>query len=551
MSLENITNALTPAARRGESVVIVGAGLAGLFTALKLAPHPVVLVSPEPLGEGASSAWAQGGIAAAISEGDTPEAHARDTIRAGAGLVDEAMAQLLAREAPGRIEDLLRLGVPFDRDIEGKLQLSREAAHSARRIARVKGDLAGKAIMTAVAAAVRKTESIQILEGMSVHALATTDGRVTGVHLWPTGSLGQGQPIVLPAKAVVLASGGVGQLFEVTTNPSSAHGEGIALAARAGAVIADPEFVQFHPTALNIGRDPAPLATEALRGEGAILVNGKGERYMAGVHEDAELAPRDVVARATYREVQSGRGAFIDCRQAIGVRFPEAFPGLYEVCESAGIDPVHELIPIAPAAHYHMGGVLTDANGRTSVDGLWACGEVACNGVHGANRLASNSLLETVVFGARIANDISGLTPYLRSAEAAAPMEPDVAGERAGARPSFNKTIAWLRQIMTGHAGVVRDGEGLRSGLCKLAALSGEQTPFAVRNWLLTAQFIAAAALRREESRGAHFRGDFPEARKAWARHSYLTLQDVTAAIGEAREPESHGSNVIYAAFGQ
>lgn len=549
MASADTIKALPAAATSGESVIIVGAGLAGLFTALKLSPHPVVLISPVPLGEGTSSGWAQGGIAAAICAGDTVEAHARDTIRAGAGIVDEGLAHLLAREAPGRIEDLLRLGVPFDKDIEGKLQLSREAAHSAWRIARVKGDLAGKAIMGAVMAAVRKTPSIHIVEGMSVHALAMKDARhVTGVHMWPTGSLGRGDAVTLRAKAVVLASGGVGQLFEVTTNPSSARGEGVAMAARAGAVIADPEFVQFHPTALNIGRAPAPLATEALRGEGAVLVNGKGERYMCAVHEDAELAPRDVVARATFREVHSGRGAFLDCREAIGEHFAEKFPGLFEICSQAGIDPLREPIPIAPAAHYHMGGVLTDANGRSTVDGLWACGETACTGAHGANRLASNSLLETVVFGARIAQDIAGLAPHLAIPENKflPPPECVATGLDMGA---FERAAQQLRHTMTHNAGVVRDGVGLRTALHDSAGIADSELPLAIRNWALTAQFIASAALQREESRGAQFRSDFPEAREEWAHRSTLTLKDIQAIRENALDFEPHTSNVIQAAF--
>ncbi len=533
----------------GESIVIIGAGLAGLFTALKLSPHPVILISPVPLGRGTSSGWAQGGIAAAISEGDTPQAHAHDTIRAGAGIVDEGLAYLLAREAPDRIEDLLRLGVPFDKDIEGKLQLSREAAHSARRIARVKGDLSGKAIMAAVMAAVRKTTSIHIVEGVSAHALAMGDTRhVSGVHLWPTGSLGQGDAITLRAKAVVLASGGVGQLFDITTNPSAAHGEGVAMAARAGAVIADPEFVQFHPTALNVGRDPAPLATEALRGEGAVLVNGKGERYMSAVHEDAELAPRDVVARATFREVQSGRGAFLDCREAIGDHFAGKFPALSEICAQAGIDPVHETIPIAPAAHYHMGGVLTDANGRTTVDGLWACGEVACTGAHGANRLASNSLLETVVFGARIANDISGLVPYLKAQDSdLLPLpESSATGWDTASLAPISKQI---RHTMTQYVGVVREDEGLRKALGSIASTSQSKLPLAVRNWILTAEFIAAGALQREESRGGQFRSDYPEPRKVWARRTTLKLYDIKAISNAADTSMPHASNVIKVAF--
>jgi L-aspartate oxidase len=538
------------AARHGEAVVIAGAGLAGLFTALKLAPYPVILVSPVPLGEGTSSAWAQGGIAAAICEGDTPQAHAGDTIKAGAGIVDEAMARLLASEAADRIEDLLRLGVPFDRDIKGKLALSREAAHSARRIARVKGDLAGKAIMAAVTQAVRRTPSVHVLEGMSAHSLALDDKRVCGVHLWPTGTYGTGPQETLPAKAVVLATGGVGQLFDVTTNPASAHGEGIALAARAGAVISDPEFVQFHPTALNIGCDPAPLASEALRGEGAKLINGKGERYMTGVHKDAELAPRDVVARATYREVQSGRGAFIDCRDAIGSRFPDAFPGLYEVCKSAGLEPDREPIPIAPAAHYHMGGVLTDANGRTTADGLWACGEVACNGIHGANRLASNSLLETVVFGARVARDISAQLPKLLppSIENLDWIDANAAVVDLERIPGLAKR---LRRLMTGNAGVVRSREDLFAALNEIEHMTEENLPLALSNSLLTARFILAGAVQRKESRGSHFRTDFPESRDAWKRHTYLTLKDVKAITDQVQCKEVAGSNVIRAVFGQ
>ncbi|MEM8743978.1 MAG: L-aspartate oxidase [Pseudomonadota bacterium] len=548
MGSANPISALPLSARHGDCVVIVGAGLAGLFTALKLAPRPVIVISPTPLGEGASSGWAQGGIAAAVSEGDTPEAHAGDTIRAGAGIVDEPMAHLLACDAAERVEDLLRLGVPFDKGLEGKLQLSREAAHGARRIARVKGDLAGKAIMAAVTDAVRKTPSIHVLEGMSAHALATSKGRVCGVHLWSSASLGAGATTILPAKAVVLASGGTGQLYGVTTNPASANGEGVAMAALAGAVIADAEFVQFHPTALNIGRDPAPLATEALRGEGAILINSRGERYMSGVHQDAELAPRDVVARATFREVQSGRGAFIDCREAIGSRFPEAFPGLFETCKSADIDPLTQPIPIAPAAHYHMGGVLTDANARTSIDGLWACGEVASTGTHGANRLASNSLLETVVFGARAAADIDSLFPYLRVPAIDLHAPPEREAEAMDGREIL-ESVRSLRETMSACVGVARNEAGLREALRVIQRLSQRGGPRSLNNRLLTAQFIAVAALQREESRGAQFRSDFPEPRDAMKKRSYLTLSDARS-IADMRVGMP-SSNVIHAEFAQ
>jgi L-aspartate oxidase len=384
---------------------------------------------------------------------------------------------------------------------------------------------------------------------MSVHALAMGNANhVAGVHMWPTDSLGRGDAVTLPAKAVVLASGGVGQLFDITTNPCAAHGEGVAMAARAGAVIADPEFVQFHPTALNINRDPAPLATEALRGEGAVLVNGKCERYMAAVHEDAELAPRDVVARATFREVQSGRGAFLDCREAIGSSFAEKFPGLAEICSQAGIDPVQEPIPIAPAAHYHMGGVLTDANGRTTVDGLWACGEVACTGAHGANRLASNSLLETVVFGARIAEDLSGLAPHLNIL--AQHLLPPSASSTHGLDTASLAAISkQLRCTMTQNVGVVREGDGLREALGNIARLSQGELPLAIRNRMLTAGFIAAGALQREESRGSQFRSDYPKARLDWARRSTLKVDDIEAISTDANSFENQVSNVIKVAF--
>jgi L-aspartate oxidase len=392
-------------AKAHEGIVVVGAGLAGLFTALKLAPLPVTVISAARFGEGASSLWAQGGIAAALAEGDTAEAHAADTIAAGAGIVDEKIALLMAREARERIEDLLFYGVPFDKDLEGRLALGREAAHGRSRILHVKGDTAGRAIMHALTEAVRKTPSITVLERLAARDLLLRERSVAGIELAPADDP-RARGFILPASAVMLATGGAGQLYSVTTNPREARGEGIAIAARAGAIIADAEFVQFHPTAINIGRDPAPLATEALRGEGALLINARGERFMRAVHDDAELAPRDVVARAVYREVMSGRGAFLDCR-ALGNTLVEHFPTVVAAARTAGIDPVREPIPVAPAAHYHMGGILTDASGRSTVDGLWACGEVASTGAHGANRLASNSLLEAVVFGARVAKDIA------------------------------------------------------------------------------------------------------------------------------------------------
>jgi L-aspartate oxidase len=511
--------------RRG--VVIVGAGLAGLFTALKLAPIPVTLVSGARLGEGASSYWAQAGIAAALAEGDSPEAHAADTIAAGAGIVDEAIALMMAREARDRIEDLLRYGVPFDKDLEGQLDLAREAAHGTRRILHVKGDTAGRAIMAALIEAARNTPSIEVLEGFAACGLTSRNGRVTGVELAPVDATPLVPKLVLEASAVVLATGGAGQLFAITTNPRESRGEGIAIAARAGAVIADAEFVQFHPTAIDIGRDPAPLATEALRGEGAVLINKRGKRFMQGAHPDAELAPRDIVTRFVQRELASGRGAYLDCRK-LGAGFVDSFPTVYSACRSAGIDPTKQPIPIAPAAHYHMGGVLTDDHGRTTLPGLWACGEVASTGAHGANRLASNSLLEAVVFGTRVARDLSRFLPL--AAGATTEIKPMSSSEPLPTHRDDAADVQLLRRTMTDNVGVIRDASSLSTALRTIAALedeAGEDRRFA--NMLVTAKLITAAALVRNESRGAHFRSDYPQANPNLAKRSHMTLAEADA----------------------
>jgi L-aspartate oxidase len=402
--------------------------------------------------------------------------------------------------------------------------MSREAAHSARRIVHVKGDMAGAAIMSALVAAVRKTPSIRVVEGYVGETLAMDGRSVSGIFIRPRGG---GKVEFIAAGAVVLAVGGVGHLFEVTTNPVEAEGSGIGMAARAGAIIADAEFVQFHPTALAVGHDPAPLLTEALRGEGAILVNSAGERFMLDVHPQAELAPRDIVARAVHAEIAAGRGAFLDCRAAIGEKFAEEFPTVYRHCREAGIDPANELIPVAPAEHYHMGGLLTDAGARTSLDGLWACGEAASTGAHGANRLASNSLLEAVVFATRAADDIRVRGPLARAPTSVMGVDAAFATE-----PS-DGDVALLRKTMSRHVGVIRDQAGLQEALSVISQLEKACRSTRFLNMLVAAKLITTAALARTESRGGHYRSDFPESDPAWRHRSFLTLADAERIVSD------------------
>jgi len=479
--------------RRFDGVLIVGAGLAGLSAALAAAPRRALVLSAAALGEGCSSAWAQGGMAAALSEGDAPALHAADTLAAGAGLCEPAAVDVLTREGPDAVRRLAGLGAPFDRRPDGGFVQSLEAAHGRPRVARVGGDGAGRAIMAAVIAAVGAAPSIEVAEGARVRRLLTDRaGRVRGALVEDAaGSLTE-----IVAAATVLATGGLGGLYAVTTTPRALLGGGLALAALVGAEIADAEFVQFHPTAMDLGQDPAPLATEALRGEGATLVGADGAPFMTRYHAAAELAPRDVVARAIAAELRAGRGAFLDARAAVGEAFPHEFPAVFAAAMAAGLDPRTAPIPVAPAVHYHMGGIATDLDGRTTVAGLFAAGECASTGAHGANRLASNSLLEAAVFGARAGRAAARL-PDLETDPLAAAPAPDLP----------DSALQALRRAMSRDAGVVRDAAGLRRLLAEIDAMEAAYGPAPP---LVTARMVAEAALARRESRGAHYRADYP-----------------------------------------
>lgn len=502
-----------------DRVIIVGAGLAALYAALKLAPRPVVMISPDDLGFGASSAWAQGGVAAAMDQSDSPAAHANDTQKAGAGTVVPEVAEFVTLAARDHILDLTEIGTAFDRTTDGGYVLSREAAHSAARVVRVLGDQAGAEIMRALIAEVEATPSIQVLEGVQAIALEVTDAMVSGVKLTSSTRKGS-QPILLRGAAHLLAGGGSGGLYALTTNPARIRGQVIGMAARAGAVIADAEFVQFHPTAINVDEDPAPLATEALRGEGAILVNKDGARFMPDAHPDAELAPRDIVAREIYKQSQAGNQPMLDTRDALGEEVKTLFPSVAAACARHGIDPAAVPIPVAAAAHYHMGGVATDMSGRCSLPGLWVCGEAASTGLHGANRLASNGLLEALVFARACAVDIDDCL----TGEA----EPDTITLEFtdGAPLAPEEAITALRKTMTDCVGVVRDQDGLEDALFMIDFLEqNHATDESFANMCATATLIAAAALARQESRGAHYRSDFPEAAEGDGQRSSMTYE--------------------------
>ncbi|NDK28822.1 L-aspartate oxidase [Streptomyces sp. TR1341] len=525
-------------------VVVVGSGVAGLTAALRCeaAGLTTVVVTKARLDDG-STRWAQGGIAAALGEGDTPEQHLDDTLVAGAGMCDETAVRLLVTEGPGAVRRLIETGAHFDESSEGGLALTREGGHHRRRIVHAGGDATGAEISRALVEAVRARGLRTIENALVLDLLTDAEGRTAGVTLHVMGE-GQHDGVgAVHAPAVVLATGGMGQVFAATTNPSVSTGDGVALALRAGAEVSDLEFVQFHPTVLFLGTDAEgqqPLVSEAVRGEGAHLVDADGVRFMAGQHELAELAPRDIVAKAIMRRMQErdAEHMFLDARHFGAEMWEHRFPTILAACRANGIDPVTEPIPIAPAAHYASGGVRTDDHGRTTVPGLYASGECACTGVHGANRLASNSLLEGLVYAERIVADIVAE----RAADGLRARVPEpVPHPDEPAHPLLAPESRFaVQRIMTQGAGVLRSAESLGGAAEQLQRLHtdaqdaldvhGKTAEPGVDTWeatnlLCVARVLVAAAQLREETRGCHWREDHAERDDAhWRRHIVVTL---------------------------
>lgn len=528
-------------------VLVIGSGLAGMTAALELAGRRVILLTKTDGLPGGSSLYAQGGVAAALGVGDTAEDHAADTVAAGAGLVDAEAARLLTSEGARRVAALAEKGLPFDRDDAGALHLGREAAHGRARVAHAGGDATGRVAVEWLAAQVAAAPHVKVVaQSFAVDLLVGAGrghgGRIHGAVAWSDA----GGWTLYRAPHVVLATGGVGAVFARTTNPAESTGDGLAMAARAGALLADLEFVQFHPTALAVDGDgPAPLLTEALRGAGAVLLDAQGRRFMLDEHPLAELAPRDVVARAVGRRAAAGETVRLDLRPALAHE-PDGFPTVLQLCADHGFDPFQAPVPVAPAAHYHMGGVWTDPDGRTSLPGLWACGETACTGVHGANRLASNSLLEALVFGGRVAAAIREAAP-VAAVPVALPDAPPVGDP--------GEISAEVRRALYAAAGLVRDGAGLRRALARFDGLTAQLETAAptddirawgeARNRLTVARLICQSAVAREESRGAHYRADFPQTsgqpRRRMTRLNGHSLDEHTAfdqtAAAAAGEP--------------
>jgi L-aspartate oxidase len=491
--------------------LVVGSGVAGLHTAWRASGGGDVVVLTKRSLFDSATAYAQGGIAAALGAGDSPELHRRDTLAAGAALCDARAVQVLVEEGPTRVRELATAGADFDLDPTGDFKLGREAAHSRNRIVHAGGDQTGAEVARTLIARVRESDRVRVLERTRVLDLIVHRGRCVGVRASVAG-----KAVEILADATVLATGGCGQVYRYTTNPQVATGDGFAIAHRAGVRLADMEFVQFHPTALDTPENPLALVSEAVRGEGAILVNARRERFMPKRHELAELAPRDVVAREIFREQQRTGRVFLDARK-LGKKFAARFPGILALCMARGMDPRTELVPVTPAAHYMMGGIVTDLCGRSSLPRLWACGEVSRTGVHGANRLASNSLLEGLVFAERVARDLEKAEP-LKGLPKETAWDVTPLADRGAAQVAAEA----VRRVMWEHASIDRTAKGLRQCLASLEEIRARLPAGATEeeNMVVTAELICEAALLRKESRGGHYRSDFPTAKRAWkGRH--------------------------------
>ena len=523
--------------------IIIGSGIAGLFTALLASKHGSVLLLTKAALEESNTRYAQGGIAAAISPSDSPRIHFEDTISAGAGLCDERAVEVLTKEAPGRIRDLLVLNVPFDRK-DGELALGLEGAHRVRRVLHAGGDATGFHIEKTLCRALADA-GVEVVESCFVTEILLESGRAVGVKTID-GQIPASESITTTyhGRRIVLASGGAGQLFSHTTNPAVATGDGLALAYRAGAELTDIEFYQFHPTALAIPGQPAFLLSEALRGEGAYLRNRDGVRFMQQVHPQAELAPRDVVSRAISAEMGKNgtTHVFLDLAHLPSEMIKRRFPTIYVYCRNAGLDMTVDPLPVAPAAHYLMGGVRTNLWGETNVPGLYACGEVACTGVHGANRLASNSLLEGLVFGARIVERTTNANFYTPSSVFSNALKVhDTEGFFTRELHTQKPSLKDLQDLMWNRVGLVRDEPGLSEARHKLSAwqnsLPKPRTPaeFELSNMILMGRLMAIAALQRKESRGGHWRSDFPVSDPNWQCHIVLAGAAAARSATEVR----------------
>lgn len=491
-------------------VIVVGAGVAGMSAALHASGLRVLMVTKAGFGEGGASPLAQGGVAVALGSTDSPEAHAADTVAAGAGLCDPGVVRNITAEGPKRIVDLVEWGTRFDRGPNGAIELGREGAHRKDRIVHATGDATGAELVRSLTSAVRRSSRIEVLEHHLVVDLIRRQGRVVGVVAVSR----EGRSLTVTSGAVVLATGGVGQIFAHTTNPVEATGDGLALASAAGARSAGLEFIQFHPTAIDGPNRPMALMTEALRGEGATLVDDRGHHFMNGEHPMADLAPRDVIARAIAARRRLGRKVYLDAT-VLGEEVSCRFPTVAELCARQGLDLSRDRIPVMPAAHYHMGGVVTNLDGRTSVPGLRACGEVASTGMHGANRLASNSLLEAIVVGARCGEDLAR-TPIMLNHRSF----PSTVVEGS---PWLNDSrdqwaVDEIRTLMEEGAGVERTQGSLKVAgehLDEIRRRVGSR-PGELAHMIRVAAMVLKAAEARTESRGAHFRADIPWSSFCW-----------------------------------